>query len=184
MSDDTAEGGHEGSYGLGRWLAGGLVAGAAGLGLLIGAYAIGYDRGERHAAAPVPAVTSTTAATTTTTTTTSGQETAEPVTVTPALIARGRTLFNADGCASCHSLSGAAGAGPPLDGLAGRSVTLADDSTVIADVPYLERSITDPDAQIVKGYQRGIMPAAVAPHDFAHNPADVLALAAFLEANK
>ena len=63
---------------------------------------------------------------------------------------------------ACHSLSGSAGAGPALDGLAGSSVTLADGSTVTADDEYLERAITAADAQIVKGYRAGVMPAAVA----------------------
>ena len=180
MRGETTTAGHGGSYGLWRWLAGGLVVGAAVLGLLIGAYAIGYHRGENHASAPVGGAASTSA----TTTTTSAQAPAGPVTVTPALVARGRTLFTADGCIACHSLTGAAGAGPPLNGVAGMSVTLADGSTVTADAPYLERAITDADAQIVKGYHAGVMPAAVAAHDFAHNPADVRALVAFIESKK
>jgi len=38
----------QGPDGLWRWLLGGLAGGAAVLGLLIGAYAIGFHRGERH----------------------------------------------------------------------------------------------------------------------------------------
>jgi mono/diheme cytochrome c family protein len=166
------------SDGLWRWLVGGLVVGGVILGLLIGAYAIGYDRGqdEGPAAAAVTAPATTTPATTGTSAGELG-----PVTVTPALVARGTTLYTADGCAACHSLKGAAGAGPPLNGLAGSSVTLADGRTVTADDAYLERSITAPDAEIRKGYHAGVMPAAVAPYHLDSKPDDVRALVAFLK---
>ena len=100
------------------------------------------------------------------------------------LAARGTQLYTSDGCSACHSLSGAAGAGPTLKGLAGSSVTLTDGSTVTADDPYLARSITDPDAQIVKGYSSGIMSAAVAGYGLSGKPADVQALVAFIVAQR
>ncbi len=53
-----------------------------------------------------------------------------------------------------------------------------------ADAAYIEQSITDPDAQIVKGYQPGIMSAAVAGFDLSAKPDDVQALVAFIEAQK
>ena len=49
-----------------------------------------------------------------------------PVTVTPALVARGKTLYTSDGCSACHSLTGAAGAGPSFKGLAGSTITLTN----------------------------------------------------------
>ncbi len=52
---------------------------------------------------------------------------------------------------SCHRESGG-GIGPDWDGLAGSTVTLEDGSTVVADEAYLTLAITDPDAQIVDGY--------------------------------
>jgi cytochrome c oxidase subunit 2 len=177
MSETTAPG-HGASYGLGRWLAGGLASGAAILGLMIGAYAIGYHRGQHRV--PAPAAVATTSATTTAPATSS----AGAVTVTPALVARGRSLYSSDGCAACHSLTGASGVGPALNGVAGRSVTLADGSTVTADVSYLEESITNADAKIVKGYRSGVMPAAVASFGLGQKPADVRALVAFIESSK
>jgi cytochrome c oxidase subunit 2 len=81
-------------------------------------------------------------------------------------------------------LSGAAGAGPALDGAAGRTVELDDGTSVTADDAYLERSLIDPDAQIVKGYGAGIMSAAVAGHTLADNPDDVGALVAFIKSQK
>ena len=148
MSEHTG-GAHSGSDELWRWLLGGLAAGGIILGLLIAAYAIGYHRGQHQpgtAAAPAspttPASTTTTAPPATTPSPAPG-----PVKATPALIARGKTLYTADGCSACHSLTGKAGVGPSLQGIAGRKVTLTDGQTITADDAYLEQSIVDPDSK-------------------------------------
>lgn len=185
MSDNDSS--HGSSDGLGRWLLGGLLAGAAILGLMIAAYAVGYHRGKDHrAAAAPPPVTATTHATTTaqattaaTTTTTGGA-----VTPTPALVAHGKALFTSDSCSGCHSLSGAPGAGPALNGLAGTTVTLDNGQAATADDAYLERSITDPDAQIAKGFQKGIMSGAIANFGLDKKPDDVRALVAYIKSHK
>ncbi|HVN60805.1 MAG TPA: c-type cytochrome [Gaiellaceae bacterium] len=154
-----------GGDGLLRWLVGGLVGGAIVLGLLIGAYAVGYHRG--HASArPAPAVTTATGTTVTT---------AAP---------SGARLFSSEACSGCHSLDGSAGVGPTLKGLAGSRVVLADGTAVTADDAYLTRSITDPDAQIVKGFRAGVMSGAVASLGLNAKPQDVTALIAFLEAQR
>lgn len=186
MSEHQVDDGHGTSDGLWRWLLGGLVGGGILLGLLIAAYAVGYHRGQ-HDAAPTAVRTTPTPATTTTTaapTTTSAGGSIGPVAVTPALVARGKSLYTADGCSGCHSLTGAPGAGPSFKGLAGATSTLSTGQTVTADDAYLERSITAPDAQIVKGYHPGIMGPAIAGHDLAAHPADVRALVAFIKSQK
>jgi len=104
--------------------------------------------------------------------------------VTPALVARGKTLYTSDSCSGCHSLSGAPGAGPSFKGLAGGTTTLSNGQTVTADDAYLERSIADPDAQIVKGYSAGLMAPAIASFDLAHKPDDLRALVAFIKSHK
>jgi cytochrome c2 len=175
---------HTASDGLWRWLVGGLAAGGIILGLLIAAYAIGYQRGQHHARAAAPAPPTTTAATTRTTPTTTAPSTAGPVPVTAALVAQGRSLYQADGCSACHSLTGGSGVGPSFKGVAGSSVALATGQTVTADDAYLEQSITDPDAQIVKGYRAGVMSAAVSSYDLAKKPADIRALVAFIKSQK
>ncbi|HVC88568.1 MAG TPA: cytochrome c [Gaiellaceae bacterium] len=173
--------------GLWRWLLGGLAGGGIILGLLIAAYAIGYHRGQHHAAAPAvtsaPPATSTPPITTTVTSTTTAQAPAA-VPTSPALVAQGKQLYAADGCSSCHSLTGSPGAGPSFKGLAGSTVTLANGPAVTADDAYLEQSIAAPDAQIVKGYHAGIMSAATASHDLAGKPGDVRALVAFIKSQK
>lgn len=62
------------------------------------------------------------------------------------------------GCLACHSLDGTTVVGPTWQGLFGHEVELADGSTVTADEEYLRASILDPNAQIVAGFQPGIMP--------------------------
>lgn len=176
---------HGGADGLWRWLLGGIVAGGIVLGLLVAAYAVGYNRGQDHAG--VTAAAPTTAAPAPTPTAAAKPKPAAgigPVTVTPALVARGKALYSADGCVGCHSLSGAAGAGPSFKGTAGGAVTLDNGQTVTADDAYLARSIVDPDADIVKGYHGGIMGPAIAGHDLAHKPADVRALVAFIKSQR
>jgi len=63
----------------------------------------------------------------------------------------GRDIAEDRGCMSCHR-EGGDGIGPDWEGLAGSTVTLDDGSTVVADEAYLTLAITDPDAQIVDGY--------------------------------
>jgi cytochrome c551/c552 len=167
-----------GTDGLWRWLVGGLIGGAVILGLLIGVYTIGYHRGQHHTTASTPATSPTTPSTPTTTTGTA----LGPVTVTPALVARGKALYTSDGCSACHSLTGTTGVGPSVKSLAGSKVTLDNGQTVNANDAYLEQSITNPDAQIVKGYHAGAMTAAIASHNFAGNPIDLRALVAFIKA--
>jgi cytochrome c oxidase subunit 2 len=85
---------------------------------------------------------------------------------------RGQALVAANGCAACHSIDGAAGIGPTWAGLFGHEVRLSDGSTVIADEEYLARSIREPQAQIVAGFETQLMPA----YDFTEEQiADIIA---------
>jgi len=176
---------HGSSDGLWRWLLGGLAGGGIILGLLIAAYAIGYHRGQQHpraaASAPPAASTPTTTAAPTSTTPSPAPG---PVQATPALVARGKALFGADGCSGCHSLTGTAGAGPSFKGVAGSKVTLLTGQTITADDAYLQQSIASPDAQIVKGYRAGLMPAAIASYDLSGKLDEVRALVAFIKSQK
>jgi mono/diheme cytochrome c family protein len=168
--------------GLLPWLAGGLVVGGILLGLLIGAYEIGYHRGQDHArpaAAPTTTPTQTTPAATSPT-----PSTTTPAAPVVALAAKGKQLYSADGCAACHSLNGSASVGPTFKGLASSTVTLTTGQTVTADDHYLEESIRNPDAQIVKGYHAGVMPAAISSFNLAAKPQDIAALVAYIKAQR
>jgi cytochrome c oxidase subunit 2 len=69
---------------------------------------------------------------------------------------RGEQVFRKYLCLSCHTGDGT-GHAPPLDGLFGREVVLTNGRRVLADEEYIRRSIEDPGAEVVFGYQN-IMP--------------------------
>lgn len=75
-----------------------------------------------------------------------------------ALVAAGRALFERYGCVACHETHRRRRA-PPLVGLYGRPVVLADGAVVMADDAYLARSILRPSDQVVAGYDGATMPS-------------------------
>lgn len=68
-------------------------------------------------------------------------------------IVAGKRLFEELRCVSCHRPEGTTGRCPPLEGLFGREVKLADGSTVSADETYLRESILRPAAKVVAGFE-------------------------------
>ena len=73
----------------------------------------------------------------------------------------GKGLYASLGCQGCHSLDGSKSTGPTFKGLSGSKVTLTNGKTVTADDKYLLDSIIDPDLDIVKGYQPGVMTSVI-----------------------
>lgn len=71
---------------------------------------------------------------------------------------RGQALVTANGCAACHSLTGAAGIGPTWLGLFGRQETMTDGTVITADEDYIHESIKAPQAKIVAGFENQLMP--------------------------
>jgi cytochrome c oxidase subunit 2 len=71
---------------------------------------------------------------------------------------RGEIWYQEFACDSCHTHDGSPGAGPTWLGLFGREEQLADGSTVTVDEEYLHDSILNPNAQIVAGFNPGVMP--------------------------
>jgi cytochrome c oxidase subunit 2 len=84
------------------------------------------------------------------------QEEAAEAAATPE--GHGEALVAANGCAACHSTTGAQGIGPTWRGLFGHEVLLADGTTLIADEAYLAESIREPQAKIVAGFETQLMP--------------------------
>lgn len=97
------------------------------------------------------------------------------------LAAHGGKLYQADGCAGCHSLNDTRLTGPSWKGLADSRVELSDGKTVIANDAYLTRHIVEPNALTVQGYPSQVMAEAIGGLDLERRPADVRALVAFID---
>lgn len=69
----------------------------------------------------------------------------------------GEAVYRRQACASCHATDSSVHA-PPLEGLYGRTVALADGTHLVADDQYLRESILRPKARVVAG-QAALMPS-------------------------
>ncbi len=72
----------------------------------------------------------------------------------------GQKVLEEKGCPGCHSTDGTKKIGPTFKGLYGSKVTVLTNGVeraITADKDYIKRSVTDPGADIVKGYPN-IMP--------------------------
>jgi len=70
---------------------------------------------------------------------------------------QGEKLFQQYGCVTCH-VTDREGRCPSLLNVFGRPVVLEDGRSVPADEAYIRESILNPNAKIVKGYPRDVMP--------------------------
>ena len=75
------------------------------------------------------------------------------------LAAQGAGIAQQFGCLACHASDESAMVGPGWGGLYGTTETLDDGSSADVDEAYLALAIREPDAQVVAGYQAGVMPA-------------------------
>ncbi len=69
---------------------------------------------------------------------------------------QGKELAVTHSCVGCHGRNGEGVTGPPWVGLLGKTITLRDGSTLVADRDYIIESIVNPNAKLVAGY--GQMP--------------------------
>jgi len=86
----------------------------------------------------------------------------------------GEYLYDAHGCAACHSIAGVRGIGGSLDGIVGQTRHFTDDTDGVVDRDYLRESIMTPQRRVVLGFS-GSMPR----YDFRDD--EVSALVAYLE---
>jgi cytochrome c oxidase subunit 2 len=73
---------------------------------------------------------------------------------------QGLTIMKFQGCMACHSTDGSKIVGPTYLNLFGKQQVVTRDGadvTITADEEYIKRSILDPNAEIVKGYPKGLM---------------------------
>ncbi len=74
--------------------------------------------------------------------------------------ARGFQIMRLNGCNACHSSDGSKLVGPSYKGLWGSTVTVTTDGEereVVADEEYIRRAIYEPNADVVEGYNKGLM---------------------------
>jgi len=72
----------------------------------------------------------------------------------------GLTLMKQNACVTCHSQDGSKIIGPSFKGLFGRKeIVIADgiEKEITVDEAYIKRSIYEPNAQVVKGFNPGLM---------------------------
>lgn len=86
----------------------------------------------------------------------------------------GFELVDEKGCAACHGATGQGGLGPRWTTTSGTTIELVGGGTTIADTEYLRRSIADPGADLVAGYNIA-MPKAELTND------EIDAIVAFIE---
>jgi cytochrome c oxidase subunit 2 len=73
----------------------------------------------------------------------------------------GLTLLKDNSCLACHSLDGAKLVGPAFNNTFGTERTIIDENgvekTIIIDAEYIKNSIYNPNAEVVKGFTKGLM---------------------------
>lgn len=72
----------------------------------------------------------------------------------------GQEVLRKNACLSCHSLDGSRLVGPTFKGLYGNKrvvITAGEEREIIANDDYIKSSIWDSDADLVKGYNKGLM---------------------------
>lgn len=131
--------------GLMRWLVGGLLLGVVVLGLVVAAYAVGYDRGKDEGASSAsptpPPVTTTT----------------EPAaTGETDVTAQGAEVFASAGCAGCHTLADADATGtvgPNLDDAKPSQQLVTDRVTNgLGAMPAFKGQLSDAEIEAVATY--------------------------------
>ena len=92
------------------------------------------------------------------------------------LASQGREVAVRRACVACHSVGTQVGTGPSWAGLYGSYVDLRGGGRVLADEAYLTRSMMEPNADIVSGYQ-AVMPTYAGTLEAA----EVAALVEYIE---
>jgi cytochrome c oxidase subunit II len=105
----------------------------------------------------------------------------QPLTPEQKLIERGARLVVADGCSACHLDAATPTLAPSFLSFAGHHVTLSDGRSMLVDERFVREGLLHPTANEIRGYAPGPMLAALARLHLDSQPAQVAALAAFVE---
>jgi cytochrome c oxidase subunit II len=74
------------------------------------------------------------------------------------LLEKGQKYASTKGCVACHAVDGTVKVGPSWKGIFGGQHE-TDMGTVTVDENYLRESILNPNAKVVKGFAKGVMPS-------------------------
>lgn len=94
--------------------------------------------------------------------------------------AEGLAIMKAQGCNACHSSDGTKIIGPTYLGLWGSTQTVVrsgQDVNITVDSAYIKKSIYDPNYEVVKGYQKGLMQ----PYDKSVSAKDIEKIIEYLQ---
>jgi cytochrome c oxidase subunit 2 len=95
----------------------------------------------------------------------------------------GKRIMKNIGCFACHSVDGSKLVGPSFKGLYGHTATVitgGNEREVTVDDEYIKKSIFDPNADIVKGFNKGLM----LPYTGQLSDADVAQITEYLKTLK
>jgi hypothetical protein len=105
----------------------------------------------------------------------------EPFSHEQQLVEQGARLVVADGCAACHLSAPGKAIAPSFASFAGHRVELTDGHTAVVEERFLREGLSKPRRLVIRGYSAAPMLAAVQRLGLASHPAQVAALAAFIE---
>jgi cytochrome c oxidase subunit 2 len=74
------------------------------------------------------------------------------------LAQKGQKYYTDKGCVACHTIDGSPKVGPSWKGTFGSKREFDDGTSLVADENYIRESILTPNAKIVKGFPKGVMP--------------------------
>lgn len=83
------------------------------------------------------------------------------------LASPGIALANEKGCVACHSLDGTAGIGPTWKGTYGSIRVMKDGTQHTADDAYLRKSMLEPAAEVVTGFENVMIPPELSETEIA-----------------
>lgn len=75
------------------------------------------------------------------------------------LAQKGQKYYNSKGCVACHSIDGTVKVGPSWKGIWGQTHQFEGGASAVVDENYVRESILQPNAKVVKGFPKGVMPS-------------------------
>jgi cytochrome c oxidase subunit II len=103
--------------------------------------------------------------------------------ITDSPSANGKRIMKNIGCFACHSIDGSKLIGPSFKGIYGHEATVitgGKERVVMVDDEYIKRSIYDPNADVVKGFNKGLM----MPYEGQLSDEDIVQITEYLKTLK